>query len=1319
MMKGAWMSVFAAALLIMAVPLSFAIAAGDDPDDDPFEDYIEIRTAADLAKIGVDEEYPLDGKYYLTGSIDFGDEDYSPGGVDMEIMVSMSGNMLVVDLYVNGVKPVTDGNNTFAWLLRTDTATAAYLTETFVGGSVTINNTFGGTDGVPNGTYILTVGGEEPFDFAYSCEVIVSGGSAKIASADANRTTFNSNGNFIPIGSKDLPFEGIFDGNGYVINGMHTAVFSSETLTYSGLFGFAFGAEIKDLGIANGSSVSISTKEYFDDWSYAGGIAGFSSATITGCYNSGLVSAASATNAIAGGISGMAQVQISGCYNSGPISAAAAVDAYAGGLIAWAQTGAHHDNYNIGTVSASSFSNAYAGGLIAWAQASSAEKSYNAGTVSACAPTDVYSGGIVGITRMEASTVNDCYNTGNVTVGSLFATSSAGGIAGQTDSTITNCYSIGEIKASSFSNAYAGGIAGITASSVTNCYYAIDKLNYNGNTTERLVGFGAAVIDGGTVGRPHGQDSGAKNTTIMRPLVGDAEGGLSIYFRGNTIVSGETVPGWDFEDVWTIMTYVNDGFPVLLAFAGEVFITEDPEDITVPEGGTAMFSALVVTVPPGIPVGYQWQVSEDGITDWEDLYGENGKGLTIRNVTMDHNGLFYRLVASTQSHTAESAAAELTVAYILSLGDDPVNGRIFWSVDGGLTETELTQDTPANFLPDTEVTLRAQEASGSQFSYWTGDITGLSTTTVMMDRHISIGAVFCDDYFALFGTDVTGGQIFWSVGGGLETELTPTTPRNFPVDTVITLRAEAVTGWEFSYWTGDTIGLEMITVTMDANKTIGVVFYEDIDGKNFTLSANDPENGQIFWSVGGGLRTELTSSTPRTFPIDTVITLKAEGGSGYEFSYWTGDTIGLSITTVTMDAHRSVGAVFYHDVDGEFFTLSGRSVTNGQIFWSVDGGLETELTPTTPRNFPVDTVIDLEARAATGWAFSYWTGDVTGLETTAVTMNDHAEVGAVFYRNVEGEYFTLSGKAVTNGQMFWSIDGGIETELTLTTSRNFPVDTVIDLEARAATGWAFSYWTGDTIGLSTTTIKMDEHRSVGAVFYEDVEGRFFTLSLADESLTDISRVNEAEHGRVFWSVDDGLETELTLTTSRNFPIDTAITLRTESGSEHPLLYWIGDADGPVKTTVTMDIHRSVGALFGEEIEDTEVDPTAEDPGSDHRCCLLILLIIVVILLIILFLLLRRRRNKRLEKERLEKERLEKEKTEQERLEKEKMEKEKQDKERQETEKQEQEKTEKEKRKKEKAEKEMKKENKELKKENKELKKKNKDLKKDLKKKGKK
>ena len=1192
-MKRALMSIFVAALLIAAIPLSFATTAGDDSDDDdPFEDYIGISSAADLAKIGNDEEYSLDKKYYLTNSIDFGTEDYSPDGVDMEIAVSMSSSRLVVDIYVDGEKPDIERDKAYAWLVRTDTSMATYFPVPIVNGSAVIYENFDGTDSVPNGTYILTIGGEEPFDFAYSCEIEVFGGSAKIVSADADRTTFNSNGNFIPIGSEDEPFTGIFDGNGYVISRMHTAVFSSETLTYSGLIGFAFEAEIVNLGVVNGSSVSVSIRESPDDYAYAGGIAGYSSATVTGCYNAGLVSAASYSNAHAGGISGMASVQISGSYNSGPVSAIAGTEAYAGGLIAWAQTGAHHDNYNIGDVAASSPSNAYAGGLIAWAQASSAERSYNAGTISAWALTDAYAGGIVGITRMGESPVTDCYNTGDIMAGVMMGPvgASAGGIAGMTDAAITNCYSIGSISASSMlffigAPAYAGGIAGITGSPVTNCYYAAGILDCNGSNTNRLVGNGGGVIDGGTSGRANDQDSGAKSLASMRPTVASAVLGTSIYFLGTTA----GIPGWDFIDTWTIMTYVNDGYPVLMAFAGEVIITEHPENTVVPEGGTATFSALVETLPPGIPVGYQWQVSDDGM-DWEDLYGENGKGLTVKNVTMDHDGILYRLVASTQSHTVESFAAVLTVAWTLSLTDDPENGQIFWSVGGG-PETELTAAAPAIFLPGTVVTLRAEGISGCEFSYWTGDVTGLDTTTIMINDHKYIGAVFYDDHFTLsLRDDVENGRIFWSIDGGIETELTPSTPRNFPVGTDVTLRAQAVAGWVFSYWTGDTIGSITTTVTMDSHRSIGVVFYHDVEGEYFTLSGKDVENGQILWSIDGGLETELTPTTSRNFPRDTEVTLRAQEETGWAFSYWTGDTIGLATTSVVMNDHRSVGVVFYHDVEGDYFKLSGKDVENGQIFWSIDGGLETELTPTTSRNFPRDTEVTLRAQAETGWVFSYWTGDAMGLSTTTVTMDYHRSVGAVFYNDVEGGYFTLSLKDdAENGQILWSVDGGLEMELTLTTPMNFPIGTEVTLRAKAASGYGFSYWTGDATGLSTTTVTMDDHRSVGAVFYTDVYGGHYTLSGKD-----------VENGQIFWSIDGGIETELTPTTSRNFPRDTEVTLRAQAETGWAFSYWTGDATGLSTTTVTMNGHAEVGAVFYENAEGMYFTLSVKDDLENGR-----------------------------------------------------------------------------------------------------------------------
>ncbi|MBO5870582.1 MAG: hypothetical protein J6Q89_07530, partial [Clostridia bacterium] len=251
---------------------------------------------------------------------------------------------------------------------------------------------------------------------------------------------YNDGAGFEPIGLKNYPFTGTFDGDEHVIKNLYVNIKSYSTI-YAGLFGYIKAAQIGNLGIVDGN---ITVTHYYDDdsYAYAGGIVGFnSSGTITNCYNIGNVSAHAAgdyTSTYAGGIAGFNGRTITNCYNTGEVSATANGDvslAYAGGIVG-------------------------AGGII--------ENCYNTGNISSASEYVDHTGGIAG---ENTGTITNCYNTGEVSASSSFA--DGGGIAGDNspDGTITNCYNIGTVSADSSSFAYAGGIAGDNYGTITNCYY--------------------------------------------------------------------------------------------------------------------------------------------------------------------------------------------------------------------------------------------------------------------------------------------------------------------------------------------------------------------------------------------------------------------------------------------------------------------------------------------------------------------------------------------------------------------------------------------------------------------------------------------------------------------------------------------------------------------------------------------------------------------------------------------------------------------------------------------------------------------------------
>jgi hypothetical protein len=213
-------------------------------------------------------------------------------------------------------------------------------------------------------------------------------------------SSYTTGEGWIPLGSYNIKFTGIFDGQGYTISNLYI----NRASTYQGLFGFPDGAEISNLGLID---VNV------NGGSETGGLTGKSWGTsITSCYVTGSVSGTYAVGGLAGSK-----------YDSDPI------------------TNSYSEANVTGTGS-------YVGGLVGTGN-SPIINSYATGNVTSSSS---QVGGLVGLLT---GPITNSYATGDVT-----GTSKVGGLVGLLDSTsaiITNSYATGSATGSSY---HIGGLVG-------------------------------------------------------------------------------------------------------------------------------------------------------------------------------------------------------------------------------------------------------------------------------------------------------------------------------------------------------------------------------------------------------------------------------------------------------------------------------------------------------------------------------------------------------------------------------------------------------------------------------------------------------------------------------------------------------------------------------------------------------------------------------------------------------------------------------------------------------------------------------------------
>lgn len=392
-----------------------------------------------------------------------------------------------------------------------------------------------------------------------------------------------------PIGiSYEKSFRGIFDGGGHEVKGLY--INTSEN--YQGLFGFTYGAEIKNISVSGnvyggwmvGGIAGYNQEGLMENchnsaavtggWPtayYAGGITGRNDGTVKKCSNIGSIVGSGGSTGT-GGIAGVNNTNILDCSNSGSISGDSAV----GGIVG-ENAGVVENCHNTGIILA----NEYIGG-IAGMNEDDVKYCSNEGSVSGignggniggitgynylsefCSVANCYNIADVkgffnvgGITGDNYAGVYECYNTGTVADNGTATGDEAesekgriGGITGSNHVNVIICYNTGIIKGES---GYAGGISGENSSEgiVAGCYNTGDVLGNN--------------KAGGVIGYSN-SGSSVENCYYLKDT---AEGGINGQDTVNALQKSTadfanqlTFYNWDFNAEWEMSNQL--GRPVL------------------------------------------------------------------------------------------------------------------------------------------------------------------------------------------------------------------------------------------------------------------------------------------------------------------------------------------------------------------------------------------------------------------------------------------------------------------------------------------------------------------------------------------------------------------------------------------------------------------------------------------------------------------------------------------------------------------------------------------------------------------------------------
>jgi len=269
----------------------------------------------------------------------------------------------------------------------------------------------------------------------------------------------------------------------------------------------------------------------------------------------------------------------------------------------------------------------------------------------------------------------------------------------------------------------------------------------------------------------------------------------------------------------------------------------------------------------------------------------------------------------------------------------------------------------------------------------------------------------------------------------------------------IQVTATAGIGYSFTGWSGDITGSDNPkTITINANITAAATFKQI----PYTLTVT---------VVGTGCSVTKNPSQA-TYTYGSSVQLIPVAATGWQFSGWSGDLSGsANPATITMNGNKSVTATFIL-IPPTQYTLTVSVVGTGcSVTKSPDQATYT-----------FGTNVQLTAVPVSGWAFSGWSGDLSGSDNTSIiTMDGNKAVTATFIL-IPANQYTLTVTVVGTG-----------CSVTKNPSQvTYPSGSTVQLTPVAATGWQFSGWSGDLSGSANpATITINGNKVVTATFTKE------------------------------------------------------------------------------------------------------------------------------------------------------------------------------------------------------------------------------------------
>ncbi len=356
----------------------------------------------------------------------------------------------------------------------------------------------------------------------------------------------------------------------------------------------------------------------------------------------------------------------------------------------------------------------------------------------------------------------------------------------------------------------------------------------------------------------------------------------------------------------------------------------------------------------------------------------------------------------------------------------------------------VSRDKPLPYQYGDVVELTAIPTVGWSFDRWTGDLTSSTNpASITMDGNKSVTAHFTQDEYTLSVSTIGNGSVSRNI------------PGPYHYGDVVQLTATPVTGWRFSYWTGDHSGsANPVSITIYGDMSVTARFTQI----EYTLTVTPVGNGSVSRNNWG------------PYHYGDVVQLTAIPDAGWEFFCWRVDLTGNNNpATITMNGNKVVTANFTHDeqlpkdliinegvLREDFETLDGWGVSGSASGYSavIDttnykaGTNSIKLTTPSGGNVIVSKSVnwDLSAQAEQGnfrlWVYVYGTSEPAGfqihLSNDAGFQNYYvARYGSgIRFRNRPG------WNLINLRKSDWTVGGGAPSWTSPTVGIRFRVDGV-------------------------------------------------------------------------------------------------------------------------------------------------------------------------------------------------------------------------------------------------------------------------------------